>query len=160
MPSSELLNDLTSEPISRRTLAAGLWAAPVIALTVAAPAVAASIATVTVSAQACNANVSVVFRVTNTGSVALPAGTAFSVTPPAGLTVSSVSGGSGSGSNITLPALAVGAFVDLTVNLSGTPSNSGSSVAATVSGSNLTGTLAASRRVQKQGGNAAGWACA
>lgn len=42
MPSSELLNDLTSEPISRRTVAAGLWAAPVIALTVAAPAVAAS----------------------------------------------------------------------------------------------------------------------
>lgn len=42
MPSSELLNDLTSEPISRRTVTAGLWAAPVIALTVAAPAVAAS----------------------------------------------------------------------------------------------------------------------
>lgn len=42
MPSSELLNDLTSEPISRRTLAAGLWAAPVVALTAAAPAFAAS----------------------------------------------------------------------------------------------------------------------
>ena len=49
MPSSELLNDLTSEPISRRTLAAGLWAAPVIALTAAAPAFAASGATLTVT---------------------------------------------------------------------------------------------------------------
>jgi hypothetical protein len=42
MLSSEPLKDLSSAPVSRRTVAAGLWAAPVVALVAAAPAFAAS----------------------------------------------------------------------------------------------------------------------
>ena len=158
MLSSEPLKDLSSAPVSRRTVAAGLWAAPVVALVAAAPAVAASgphTVTVSVPSNGCASNTSITFVVTNTGSTNLPAGTGFSVSAPAGMTVGTITGLSGS----ALPGIPAGGSINVTVTLSGTPSSNGNvSVSATVSGTGITGTLTAASGVRKGHGNV-GWAC-
>lgn len=160
MLSSEPLKDLSSAPVSRRTVAAGLWAAPVVALVAAAPAIAASgTHSLTVTATGCISNVSMEFTVRNSGTTTVPEGAIFNVTLPAGMSVKSIAGGSApSGTTTNLPSLAPNATVVLTVELTGTVGNSSDaySVTASATGTSLTATPA-TRAVKKDGNK---WACA